>query len=127
MKILFSIIIKSSTPISANHCAALLYGVCNNKFRSGSPSLILIVLLISLGITTLPRSSILLTIPVAFIYKNLLLFQTLVCFYCLTFRGIYSDFGENCDWGFLVQNTFHYKKRRFIFIVQFCPNYRFIV
>ena len=27
---------------------------------------------ISLGITTLPRSSILLTIPVAFIYKNLL-------------------------------------------------------
>jgi hypothetical protein len=30
------------------------------------------VLLISLGMTTLPRSSILLTIPVAFIYKNLL-------------------------------------------------------
>ena len=38
--------------------------VCN-----GSPSRILIVLLISLGITTLPRSSILLTIPVAFIYN----------------------------------------------------------
>jgi CRP-like cAMP-binding protein len=36
------------------------------KISKGSPSLILRVLLISLGITTLPRSSILLTIPVAF-------------------------------------------------------------
>ena len=39
-----------------------------NDVSVGSPSRILIVLLISLGITTLPRSSILLTIPVAFIY-----------------------------------------------------------
>ena len=38
----------------------------------GSPSRILKVLLMSLGITTRPRSSILLTIPVAFIYLNLL-------------------------------------------------------
>lgn len=37
----------------------------------GSPSLIRIVLLISLGMTTLPRSSILLTIPVAFIVSFL--------------------------------------------------------
>ena len=36
--------------------------------NGGAPSRILIVLLISLGMTTLPRSSILLTIPVAFIY-----------------------------------------------------------
>ena len=36
-----------------------------------------IVLLISLGITTRPRSSIRLTIPVAFIvYKNLLVFNS---------------------------------------------------
>ena len=40
-----------------------------NDVSVGSPSRILIVRLISLGITTLPRSSILLTIPVAFIYK----------------------------------------------------------
>ena len=37
-----------------------------NELSSGSPSRIRIVLLISFGITTLPRSSILLTIPVAF-------------------------------------------------------------
>ena len=37
------------------------------NISSGSPSLILNVLLISFGITTLPRSSIRLTIPVAFI------------------------------------------------------------
>ena len=37
------------------------------NISSGSPSLILNVLLISFGITTLPRSSILLTMPVAFI------------------------------------------------------------
>lgn len=41
-----------------------------NDICDGSPSRILIVLLISLGMTTLPRSSILLTIPVAFIYIN---------------------------------------------------------
>lgn len=37
-----------------------------NKVTGGSPSLILIVRLISFGITTRPKSSILLTIPVAF-------------------------------------------------------------
>ena len=41
-----------------------------NVVSSGSPSLILIVLRISLGITTLPKSSIRRTIPVAFIYKS---------------------------------------------------------
>ena len=40
---------------------------CVNVICNGSPSLIRIVRLISFGITTLPRSSILLTIPVAFI------------------------------------------------------------
>ncbi len=43
--------------------------VCVNDVNNGSPSRILIVRLISFGMTTLPRSSILLTIPVAFIYK----------------------------------------------------------
>ena len=46
-----------------------------NIVSVGSPSRIRIVLLISFGITTLPRSSILLTIPVAFIYTNLLEFS----------------------------------------------------
>ena len=42
-----------------------------NELSSGSPSLILIVLLICFGITIWPKSSILRTIPVAFIiYKN---------------------------------------------------------
>ena len=40
---------------------------CVNEFSDGSPSRIRIVLRISFGITTLPRSSIRLTIPVAFI------------------------------------------------------------
>ena len=38
------------------------------SIRKGSPSLILRVLLISLGMTILPKSSILQTIPVTFIY-----------------------------------------------------------
>ena len=41
-----------------------------NEFSKGSPSRILIVRRISFGMTTLPRSSILRTIPVAFIYIN---------------------------------------------------------
>ena len=41
------------------------------NISSGVPSLSLSVRRISLGITTLPRSSILLTIPVAFILKFL--------------------------------------------------------
>lgn len=44
-----------------------------NTVSDGSPSRIRIVLLISLGITTRPRSSIRRTIPVAFIYKSPLL------------------------------------------------------
>ncbi|MPM98885.1 hypothetical protein SDC9_146075 [bioreactor metagenome] len=39
------------------------------NISKGSPSLILKVFLISFGITTLPKSSILLTIPVALIYN----------------------------------------------------------
>ena len=45
-----------------------------NVISGGSPSRIRIVRRISFGITTLPRSSILLTIPVAFIYKSPLCF-----------------------------------------------------
>ena len=41
-----------------------------NIVSVGSPSRILMVRRISLGMTTRPRSSILLTIPVAFIYNN---------------------------------------------------------
>ena len=39
--------------------------ICVNELSSGSPSRIRIVLLISLGITTRPKSSILLTFPLA--------------------------------------------------------------
>ncbi len=46
-----------------------------NVVSKGSPSRILIVLLISFGITTRPRSSMRRTIPVAFIYKNSLLYK----------------------------------------------------
>ena len=42
-----------------------------NDVSVGSPSLIRIVRRISFGITTRPRSSILLTLPVAFIYLHL--------------------------------------------------------
>ena len=45
----------------------------SNVVCEGSPSRILIVLRNSFGITTLPRSSMRRTIPVAFIFKNLLL------------------------------------------------------
>ena len=50
---------------------------CVNVVSNGSPSRMRIVLLISLGMTTLPRSSILLTIPVAFILINLLVYYLL--------------------------------------------------
>ena len=50
--------------LSANRISL---SACVIVVSKGSPSRIRIVLLISLGITTLPRSSILLTIPVAFI------------------------------------------------------------
>ena len=55
---------------------------CNNVFREGSPSRMRIVLRISLGITIRPRSSILRTIPVAFIYHNS--FHRKSCFYVCT-------------------------------------------
>ena len=50
------------------------------KISKGSPSFILNVFLISLGITTLPKSSILLTTPVAFIFPpfNLIKFIYLI-------------------------------------------------
>ena len=48
------------------------FSICVNVISDGSPSRMRIVLRISLGMTTLPRSSIRLTIPVAFIYENLL-------------------------------------------------------
>ena len=44
----------------------------DNVVSDGSPSRIRMVRRISFGMTTLPRSSILLTIPVAFIYFFLL-------------------------------------------------------
>ena len=49
------------------------------KISNGAPSFILKVFLISFGITTLPKSSILLTTPVAFIYfSSLILFYNLI-------------------------------------------------
>jgi len=48
----------------------------DNVVCEGSPSRIRMVRRISFGITTLPRSSILLTIPVAFIYLFLLCLNT---------------------------------------------------
>lgn len=57
-----------------------------NVVSDGSPSRMRIVLLISLGITTLPKSSILLTIPVAFIFKNSFRFG----------YNILSNFRFNC-------------------------------
>ncbi len=53
----------------ANNCHA------SNVVCDGSPSRMRRVRRISLGMTTLPRSSILLTMPVAFIYQNLLFSQ----------------------------------------------------
>ena len=68
--------LHSSVTLFTTLCIAqqnLSIGV--NVVREGSPSRMRIVLLISFGITTLPKSSILLTIPVAFIYTFLLNLQ----------------------------------------------------
>ena len=69
----------------------LSYGV--NVISVGSPSRIRIVRRISLGMTTLPRSSILLTIPVAFISIKTS-FASLLCFlckyYCMEFLRYYA-------------------------------------
>ena len=61
-----------------------------NVVNRGSPSLIRIVLRISFGITTLPKSSILLTIPVAFIYSFLLKLQ-IVLLLSVTCGEIYRN------------------------------------
>ena len=60
----------------------------DNVVSDGSPSRIRMVRRISLGITTLPRSSILLTIPVAFMYFFLLLFQYFFSAIVCNFRKI---------------------------------------
>ena len=76
--------------LSATLCIAkqnLSNGV--NVVSRGSPSRIRIVLLISLGITTLPKSSILRTIPVAFIiYTKSPCFTDLTVSICKTRRFI---------------------------------------
>ena len=62
----------------------------DNVVSDGSPSRMRMVRRISLGMTTLPRSSILLTIPVAFIYFFLLFpYKSLPC-YCLQSVAYYS-------------------------------------
>ena len=69
-------VISIPTRFSNRNMASQKRSVGVNVICDGSPSRMRIVLLISLGITTRPRSSILLTIPVAFIiYINLLVFQ----------------------------------------------------
>ena len=60
----------------------LSFPVC--KISSGVPSLIRSVFRISFGITTLPRSSILRTIPVAFIFLNS------SCIFCLSYVNVMS-------------------------------------
>ena len=63
---------------------------CSNFISNGSPSRIRMVRRISLGITTLPRSSILLTIPVAFILDSSRICRTEV-------RQLYCNPLENMD------------------------------
>ena len=67
-----------------------------NVICDGSPSRIRIVLRISLGITTLPRSSILLTIPVAFmvvppVYLGARAPEIFACLYYLPKTGEYAE------------------------------------
>lgn len=66
-----------------------------NVIRDGSPSRIRIVLLISLGITTLPRSSILLTIPVAFIFASCI-FRGHIMPRDLSVLVLFAEFGGLC-------------------------------
>lgn len=66
-----------------------------NELSSGSPSLMRIVRRISFGITTRPRSSILRTIPVAFIYLSP--FVSNVCFFSVRMKQCFiqtEKFGE---------------------------------
>ena len=75
----------SSSSIAAQQESNRVHVVCN-----GSPSRIRMVRRISLGMTTLPRSSILLTIPVAFILYLSPCFQYLPC-YCLSEFAVYTE------------------------------------
>ena len=73
-------------------CANLSIGV--NVVYEGSPSRILKVLLISLGITTHPKSSILQTIPISFIiYNNLLALQICTVGICKTRSYMFLIYG----------------------------------
>ena len=63
---LFSILLKISVNNTSLSRQTSVFAKCANIICNGSPSLILKVRLISFGITIRPRSSILLTIPVAF-------------------------------------------------------------
>ena len=68
------------------------------RIRMGAPSLIRMVLLISFGITTRPKSSILLTIPVAFILlfsPISILFAEYCCRYCLKVQENYAKAVSN--------------------------------
>ena len=79
-----------------------------NDVSVGSPSRILMVLLISLGMTTRPRSSILLTIPVAFmnLFISFGIFAGSIRYPC----GAECVAFSNCDvsicflWGFILDN-----------------------
>ena len=64
--------------------------VCVNDICKGSPSRIRMVLLISFGMTTLPRSSIRRTIPVAFIYILSLNFQIALLVFVI-YGDLYSN------------------------------------
>ena len=70
-----------------------------NVVCDGSPSRIRMVRRISLGITTLPRSSIRLTMPVAFIFNILLCFWIFSCGYIVCKR---SQIMRGWFWQYLV-------------------------
>ena len=69
---------------------------CVNVISEGSHSRILIVLRISFGMTTRPRSSILLTIPVAFILCLLLCFAILDSFAFSKLPVLFAHQGNLC-------------------------------
>ena len=92
---------------------------------SGSPSRILIVLLISFGITTRPKSSILRTIPVAFIlYNNLPClnnWKPKVPFLILIhFRNFFNDISIICKhWRFILNINFYSTENILISFAEF--------
>ena len=80
--------IHSAVILCARLCIAqqnLSIGV--NVVSKGAPSRILSVLLISFGITILPKSSTLLTMPVAFIFYLLLRYFTALPKTCVILSG----------------------------------------